>query len=354
MKLHYFHSPHGNFGDDLNGWLWPKLLPGLWDEGEDDITFVGVGTILNRLIPPSRVKIVFGSGVGYSPLPQGLDDGSWHFLAVRGPLSARAAGLPPEKVITDGAILLAEVDGLTKPLDQRTGGVVFIPHVSSTETGAWEAICERLGITYIDPRWDFHDVFRLIGNARLALTEAMHGAIVADTLRVPFVPLVTSREISSFKWMDWALSMDIPYRPIRLPHSSLLDSARDRMVASMGHGHLHRAVFDQAPHAAETLADEMLHQLARSAEHESSALGQFVSRNSKRAWRRLVKPAASKASGGLLKSLDRRLLDTCTEAVRRAMQAPSFLSDDRVFADRRGRMVEKLATVRQLAGRVDA
>ena len=57
----------------------------------------------------------------------------------------------------------------------------------------------------------------LIGNARLALTEAMHGAIVADTFRVPFVPLVSSREISSFKWMDWALRMDIPYRPIRLP-----------------------------------------------------------------------------------------------------------------------------------------
>ena len=52
MKLHYFHSPHGNFGDDLNGWLWPKLLPGLWDEGEDDITARRVAGGFDRLPEP--------------------------------------------------------------------------------------------------------------------------------------------------------------------------------------------------------------------------------------------------------------------------------------------------------------
>ena len=101
MKLHYFRSPHGNFGDDLNGWLWPELLPGVWDDGQDGITFVGIGTILNRLVPDTRLKIVAGSGVGYSPLPPNLHDGSWEILGLRGPLSARAADLPAEAVITD-------------------------------------------------------------------------------------------------------------------------------------------------------------------------------------------------------------------------------------------------------------
>ena len=29
MKLCYYHDNEGNFGDDLNAWLWPKLLPGV-------------------------------------------------------------------------------------------------------------------------------------------------------------------------------------------------------------------------------------------------------------------------------------------------------------------------------------
>ena len=347
MKLHYFRSPHGNFGDDLNGWLWPELLPGVWDDGQDGITFVGIGTILNRLVPDTRLKIVAGSGVGYSPLPPNLHDGSWEILGLRGPLSARAAGLPAEAVITDGAILLGTIDGLVKPQGMRTGNVVFVPHVSSTETGAWGDICTRLGITYVDPRWDFHRVFALIGNARLVLAEAMHGAIVADTLRVPFVPLVSSREISSFKWMDWTLSMGLPYRPIRLPASSLLDAARDRLVASMGHGHLNPAVFDTS--ADDRIADELLRHLGRTSQREQSASWQRINDNTKRLWRRVVKPATEKAAGGMLAGLDRRLFDRATEAVRKAMDAPSYLSDDRTYESKRSQFMDRLETTRRIA-----
>lgn len=349
MKLHYFRSPHGNFGDDLNAWLWPELLPGLWDDGSDGITFVGVGTILNRLVPQTRLKIVLGSGVGYSPLPQNLHDGSWSVLGIRGPLSARAAGLPAKTVVTDGAILLGTIDGLVKPNAARTGGVVFVPHVSSTETGAWEEVCRELGITYIDPRWDFHRVFEIIGKARLVLTEAMHGAIVADTLRVPFVPLVSSREISSFKWMDWTLSMDLPYRPIRLPPSTLLDQARDRLVALMGHGHLNPAVFAAPSAANEGIADELLRHLDRTSGREDSAGWRRVNDNTKRLWRRVVKPATDKASKGALRSLDRRLFDRAAEAMRKAVHAPSYLSDDRIYESKRAQLMERVEMTRRLA-----
>jgi succinoglycan biosynthesis protein ExoV len=348
MKLHYFRSPHGNFGDDLNAWLWPELLPGLWDDS-DGITFVGVGTILNRLVPQTRLKIVLGSGVGYSPLPENMHDGSWSVLGIRGPLSARAAGLPAKTVVTDGAILLGTIDGLVKPDNARTGEVVFVPHVSSMETGAWEQICGRLGITFIDPRWDFHRVFAMIGNARLVLTEAMHGAIVADTLRVPFVPLVTSREISSFKWMDWTLSMGLPYRPIRLPASSLLDVARDQLVSLMGHGHLNPAVFSTSPAANDGIADELLRHLGQTSEREESAGWRRVNGNTKRLWRRVVKPATEKASKGVLRGLDQRLLDKATEAMRKAMHAPSYLSDDRTYESKRTQLMDKVEMTRRLA-----
>jgi succinoglycan biosynthesis protein ExoV len=349
MKLHYFRSPHGNFGDDLNAWLWPELLPGVWDDGSDGITFVGIGTILNRLVPETRLKIVAGSGVGYSPLPANLHDGSWDFLGIRGPLSARAAGLPAKAVITDGAILLGAIDGLVRPQGMRTGNIVFVPHVSSTETGAWEDICARLGITYVDPRWDFHRVFALIGNAKLVLAEAMHGAIVADTLRVPFVPLVSSREISSFKWMDWTLSMGLPYRPIRLPASSLLDLARDQLVTFMGHGHLNSAVFAASPVADDRIADELLRHLGQTSEREGSPGWQRVHDNTKRLWRRVVKPATEKASRGVLRSLDQRLFDRATEAIRKAIDAPSYLSDDRTYESKRAQLLDKVEMTRRIA-----
>jgi succinoglycan biosynthesis protein ExoV len=351
MKLHYFRSPQGNFGDDLNAWLWPELMPGVWDDGGDGITFVGVGTILNTKVPQTRLKIVLGSGVGYSPLPPNLHDGSWNFMAVRGPLSARAAGLPVETVITDGAILLGALDGLIKAESERTGGVVFAPHVSSTETGAWEEICARLGIDYIDPRWDFHKVFSIIGNARLVLAEAMHGAIVADTLRVPFVPLVSSNEISSFKWMDWTLSMGLQYRPIRLPPGTLADAARNRLVPLMGQGHLHPAVFGASQGDKRTV-DELLLLLSRTSAREGSRGWQRVHKNAKRVWRRIAKPAADRASRGVLSGTEARLLDRATETVRRAIDAASYLSDDRTYDSKRAQMMEKVEMTRQLVGGV--
>jgi succinoglycan biosynthesis protein ExoV len=38
MKLFYFKDPAGNFGDDLNLWLWPKVLPGILDEDGSCLT----------------------------------------------------------------------------------------------------------------------------------------------------------------------------------------------------------------------------------------------------------------------------------------------------------------------------
>lgn len=41
MKPYHWESHHGNFGDDLNLWLWDFLLPGLRDV-HPDVLLVGV------------------------------------------------------------------------------------------------------------------------------------------------------------------------------------------------------------------------------------------------------------------------------------------------------------------------
>ncbi|MCK7493604.1 MAG: hypothetical protein MZW92_21415 [Comamonadaceae bacterium] len=107
MKLHYYRDPKGNFGDDLNPWLWPKLLPGVLDEDESEL-LVGIGTLLNHRLPVGQVKPVLGSGVGYGGLP--AHDGRLRFHALRGYLSADRLGVEPDQVITDAAVLLRLVD----------------------------------------------------------------------------------------------------------------------------------------------------------------------------------------------------------------------------------------------------
>jgi succinoglycan biosynthesis protein ExoV len=49
------------------------------------------------------------------------------------------------------------------------------------------------------------------------LTEAMHGAIVADALRIPWIAVRTRSAIKTFKWEDWCRSMDLEYQPRMLP-----------------------------------------------------------------------------------------------------------------------------------------
>jgi len=91
MKLHYFKSPQGisNFGDDLNPWLWGKLLPGSFDDDHETI-FIGLGTLLNRRLPPRSRTVVFSAGVGYGVAPE-VDD-SWKIYCVRGPPVGKSVG----------------------------------------------------------------------------------------------------------------------------------------------------------------------------------------------------------------------------------------------------------------------
>ena len=49
MKLFYWKEDQ-NFGDAMNVWLWPRLLPSNLD-ADDSTLFVGIGTLLNHRVP---------------------------------------------------------------------------------------------------------------------------------------------------------------------------------------------------------------------------------------------------------------------------------------------------------------
>ena len=208
MKLWYYRDPAGNFGDDLNPWLWSRLLPGFFD-GRPDSLFLGIGTIIRAGLPAAARKVVLGSGMGYGEPPH-LDP-TWEFHCVRGPLTAARLGLPASLAATDAAALVSTVfDGGRYP----RRAVSFMPHHVSATLFDWRPLCRRLGIRYVDPTAAVEPTLAALAGSRLVIADAMHAAILADTLRVPWVPVTIYGHANPFKWNDWCASLDLNYEPV--------------------------------------------------------------------------------------------------------------------------------------------
>ena len=229
MKLYYYKDPAGNFGDDLNPWLWPQLFPKPIEECfEDEILFVGIGSILNHKIPEYPVKkVVFGSGFGYGSPPSFT--GHWRFHCVRGPLTARALKLPDYIAICDSALLVRE---LIQPAQRAEYSAAFMPHHTVAKYDNWPRICESLGIYYIDPTAPVANSVDAIRKSALVISESLHGAIIADAFRVPWIPVRTRPRIAEFKWHDWCASLQLEHRFEWLPPAwnKNIDSSLKRLL----------------------------------------------------------------------------------------------------------------------------
>ena len=211
MKLYYYKDKVGNFGDDLNVWLWNRLLPDFFNDDDSEI-FIGIGTLLNSLLPRDSLKIVFSSGVGYKDAPPPVDS-SWKIYCVRGPLSARKLGIEDKYAITDGAALL---NSIKLPEQNKIYDVSFIPHHKSHRP-KWGEFCNKIGINYVNPSESVDFVLSEIKKSNLVIAESMHGAIIADIFRVPWIPVKFHEHILNFKWQDWSQSLGLQYKPIKLP-----------------------------------------------------------------------------------------------------------------------------------------
>ena len=220
MEIVYYKSDTGNFGDDLNEILWPALFPADVLDAPN-VALVGIGSILSEQYAAQykladKSVFVLGTGAGYGRLP--VDVARWKLLAVRGPLTGRLVARP-ELAATDAAALMATVPRLVRRAE-RQDEIMFMPHHRTTEGANWEAVARAAGLTYVDPAWSTDMIMERFAHAKLVVTEAMHGAIVADTMRIPWVPIGISYGLLPFKWMDWCLSLDLPYKPVWLPSST--------------------------------------------------------------------------------------------------------------------------------------
>jgi hypothetical protein len=286
MMLLYYKGAVPNFGDNLNPWLWPQLLPRFFDDDAREV-FVGIGSILSSDLVhrygPSTRKIVFGTGYvpAYFPKPNDLKASApdfhgydWTIYFVRGPRTAAALRLPAHLALGDAAILVRTLS-LPRP-PSLSFPVAFMPHWESLERGHWPRVCELAGIKLIDPRRSVCEVMNDLLASKLVITEAMHGAIVADALRIPWIPILPLNKIHREKWFDWAESLQLPLKHHRSTPSSLREARLSFLyrpvtqspllpLVDKGLVHLAAASLDRISRTAPSLSDD--HAMDRAIEH---------------------------------------------------------------------------------------
>ncbi len=218
MILYHWSGQTRNFGDELNTILWPALLPDFFDS-DPSARFLGIGSVLDSRHEDARTKLVAGAGYGGYEPPARLDR-SWVIHWVRGPRTARMMGLDARLGLGDPASLLPMIGTQAAP---DRSGIGFMPHFESMTRGHWPAAADAAGLTLIDPRADPGAILTAIGACRVLVSEALHGVIAADALRVPWIAVRPLAAEHRPKWLDWADSLDLRMAFRELSPSSLLE-----------------------------------------------------------------------------------------------------------------------------------
>lgn len=217
FTLGYFEAESGNVGDDLNFWLLPKLLKKEQIEKASENVLIGIGSILDTRFDGYKHKVVAGSGArGTENLPR-LDE-SWDVNFVRGPLTAKALSSQRDvRYITDPAMLIGEYF----KEKNKNSDIGLVPYYGAN-LAFWKSVATSCGYRFISPKLSVDEFVFEIKQCKFVFTEAMHGAIFADSLRVPWqaIESITNQlegDTHLFKWNDWCSSMNMDFGELSLP-----------------------------------------------------------------------------------------------------------------------------------------
>ena len=212
MNIYKHPCVRPNIGDEFNDWFWTEVFGAEIQDIDPDALLVGIGTVLSNKLPKAKYYHVIGSGTGYGePFDVHQENVTVHF--VRGPLTAEKLGLPENLALTDPAILISEM----RPQSHKNNIPVALLTHTGIDSDDYRKLVEDMGWVYISPSDDEESILNKIANTEVLITSAMHGAIMADSYRTKWIPIITSNEILSFKWEDWCATMKLTFSPKAIP-----------------------------------------------------------------------------------------------------------------------------------------
>ncbi len=234
MHLSYFKATQGNFGDDLNPYIFHRLFPSILSRETDETDFYGIGTIIDSRINQNRKAVFLGTGIRDLSLTYNKEN--WDVFFLRGPISSNALGFNGEKAITDSAYLILFVNNeIQTDIYNKQYPVSVMPHYRLMNAVDWQLLSSQLGFHLIDPRGEATAIIREICHTERLIASAMHGAIMADICRVPWRRLrmdlnpYESSIVSEVKWNDWLLSMQLKDNPIKI-HNFQFDRSEEENI----------------------------------------------------------------------------------------------------------------------------
>jgi succinoglycan biosynthesis protein ExoV len=224
----YLKWSKNNFGDELNDIIFPRLgyttciefnKKNLLDLNTNCV--LGLGTLLNKKIK-SKITVAGSGSDGISRPSQDLN-----YIFVRGKLTATHLDLSSKFGIGDPAYYL-KTDIQKLNCNKKTRKVGIVPH--------WSSIGAINNSNIISPFLPVNQFIQEVSQCEYILAEAMHGAICADILRIPFAPIKIKNNVNEFKWHDWAscMNFDIKFGTIS-NHSFILseDKILDKVVCNV-------------------------------------------------------------------------------------------------------------------------
>lgn len=221
MNLIYHKDWRGNFGDDLNVPFFNELFPG-YQSSFPDVSLYGIGTLLNDVHGPIENAAIFGSGFGYGSRVT-LDKKSTKIFGVRGPLTAAALGIDAGRyVIGDPAMYVSRMRNFIDDKQTPSSKVVVALHHRTSELWDFNANNET-EMVFLDPGYtDINSYISAVMNASIVYAESLHGAIIAATFGIPFVPISIRGGLDQRKWADfYALIKTEPLKALSVPNLSV-------------------------------------------------------------------------------------------------------------------------------------